>query len=133
MEVVCIINNTLSRQVVDLFYLFKSLLTCSNHAYRPGVGYAFSEYASDGGMLMFADPVLHSGPWYMRTIYETGDAGRFISLAWLLNGRLAGTFYQYDAVSLGTILYMVLLEEFEEEIVRVVADSIGTSQMMVFM
>ncbi len=42
-------------------------------AYRPGVGYAFSEYDQANGALLLADPALHSPPWIISAATASAD------------------------------------------------------------
>ncbi len=65
-------------------------------AYRPAVGYAFSEYAADGGFLAFADPAIEAQPWRVRALDHYNDVGRQISMIKGPEGRLNYTYLGYD-------------------------------------
>jgi len=97
----------------------------SDHAYRPGVGYAFSE-ADDSGILLFADPELGMNSWSIGTIYDSGRNGPHVSLQRLPVGNaVACSFFHYDEISLGAV-YHTFLYESSRSTVTVVVDSIAS-------
>jgi len=65
-------------------------------AYRPGVGYAFSEYASDGTFLAFADREIEARFWRYDALDHYDDVGRQLSMVVGPLGRLNYTYLGYD-------------------------------------
>jgi hypothetical protein len=59
--------------------------------YRPGVGYAFSEYASVGGSALLADRSIRQRSWTFETPTsgESDDVGTSMSTMWGPGGQLA--------------------------------------------
>jgi hypothetical protein len=98
----------------------------SDHAYRPGVGYSFSEHDGQQNVLIFGDPEIRGHEWNTGTVYKTVNSGRFPSLVRTPDGHFASAFYHYDKTLLGSV-YMVNLDQEFKGTVTVVVDSIGTS------
>ena len=96
----------------------------SDHAYRSGVGYAFSEYSADQGMLLFADPLLHTDTWKIGTIHGSFSSGRFPSAVLAPDGRIASAFYHYDETVQGSP-YISGLHSSGYAAVMAVEDTIG--------
>jgi hypothetical protein len=65
-------------------------------AYRPGVGYAFSEYAADGGFLAFADPEIEAQPWRVRALDHHENVGQQLAMIKGPEGRLNYTYLGFD-------------------------------------
>ena len=95
-------------------------------AYRPGVGYAFSEYASDGTFLAFADPEVEARFWRCDALDHYDDVGRQLSMVVGPLGRLNYTYLGYDSDHGWHIRAGEYLPD-SVRILRPVADSIAVS------
>jgi hypothetical protein len=97
----------------------------SDHAWRPGVGYAFSE-GDDAHRLVFADPELRVNSWSTSSIYDSGRNGPYVSLERLSVGNaVACSFFHYDETSLGAVYHTYLYGP-SRTAVTVVVDSIAS-------
>jgi hypothetical protein len=98
----------------------------SDHIYRPGVGYAFSEKSS-GHALLFADPAIRTNSWAKGQMYDNGQNGPYVSLERLPRRSAAVcSFFHYDEISLGAV-YTTFVHGLSRSTVNVVVDSIATS------
>ncbi|UCD19071.1 MAG: T9SS type A sorting domain-containing protein [candidate division WOR-3 bacterium] len=96
-----------------------------DHAYYSGSGYVFSEYDSEHGSLIYADPVLEPLQWEIGTVYEKFESGRFVSSGLAPDGRVASAFYHYGSATLGSILISVT-DEYGYSVIKAVEDSIAS-------
>jgi hypothetical protein len=98
----------------------------SDHVYRPGVGFAFSEKGS-GNALLFADPVIRTNSWSRGSVYESGQNGPYVSLERLPEGNLVVcSYFHYDEMTLGAV-YNTFIDGISRGTVTVVVDSIATN------
>jgi hypothetical protein len=99
----------------------------SDHVYRPGVGYAFSEQAVPGGTLLFADPMLRTHSWSIGQIYDNPRNGPYVSLQRLPMGNVVVcSFYHYDEISLGAVCN-TFIQGLNRSLVIAPVDSIANS------
>lgn len=72
--------------------------------YRPGVGYAFTEYEGTNGATLFADPILHARPWTVQAATtSTDNLGQQLKLLPTLDGGLVAA---YRNVTRGSLEYV---------------------------
>ncbi len=98
--------------------------TYSDHVYRPGAGYAFSEYDGARTLLLFADPVLHANEWAIGVIREKHNSGAYVSAVLAPDNRVASAFYQFDEMAEGRILISAL-NSYGYAVVQAVEDTVG--------
>jgi hypothetical protein len=101
--------------------------TNSDHAWRPGVGYALSEYDETGTALIFADPELAGRSWATGTVMSAGNSGRFVSSVLAPDDRVASVFFHWDEGTLGAVYYTAL-DAWGHSIVKAVEDSVAAEQ-----
>jgi len=94
--------------------------------YRPGVGYAFSEYASDGTSMHFADPAIAPRFWRNEALDHYEDVGRQISMVVGPLGRLNYTYLGSDTAHGWHIRAGEYLPD-SVRILRPVVDSVAVS------
>jgi len=99
--------------------------TNSDHAYRPGVGYSFSEQDNLGLYLLFADPEIAAHEWVRGTIRSQGNAGTNVSVAMLPSGRPACVYLHYDDAGLCAVHAAYAVGTADYWAVRTVVDSVA--------
>ena len=95
-----------------------------DHVYHPARGYAFSEYDSEHGSLIYIDAVLEPLEWEVGTVTDRFESGRYVSSCLAPDGRVASAFYYYNTTVLGSVLISGL-DASGGSIVRAVVDSIA--------
>ncbi len=95
-------------------------------AWRPGVGYVFSERAADGTFLALADPELAAPFWRSHSLDHHVDVGRQLAMILGPEGRLDYTYLGFD-LNNG---WHIRAGEYLHDSVRIlstVADSVATA------
>jgi hypothetical protein len=101
--------------------------THSDHAWRPGVGYALSEYDEAGTALLFADPELAGRSWATGTVMSAGNSGRLVSSVLAPDDRAASVFFHWDEATLGAVYYTAV-DAGGHSIVKAVEDTVAAGE-----
>lgn len=99
----------------------------SDHAWRPGIGYALSEYDGAGTALLFADRELAGRSWSTGTVMSAGNSGRLVSAVLAPDDRAASVFFHWDEATLGAVYYGAT-DAGGHSIVKAIEDSIATDE-----
>ncbi len=94
--------------------------------HRPGVGYAFSYYTADAGLLTFADPEIVAQAWAVRSVDHHVDLGRQLSMIKGPEGHLDYVYFAFDQWDLGQVRAGEMIPD-SVRILCTVEDSVATS------
>ncbi len=94
-------------------------------AHRPGVGYAFSEFAADGGFLAYADPEIEPLAWGRRALDHHDNVGRQLAMIKGPEGRLNYAYLGFDQNSGWHVRAAEYLPD-SVRIMRTVVESVAT-------
>ncbi|MDD3642154.1 MAG: FlgD immunoglobulin-like domain containing protein [Candidatus Krumholzibacteria bacterium] len=100
--------------------------THSDHAWRPGIGYALSEYDGAGTALLFADRELAGRSWSTGTVMSAGNSGRLVSSVLAPDNRAASVFFHWDEATLGAVYYSAT-DAAGHSIVKAVEDTVAAA------
>lgn len=99
----------------------------SDHVWRPGIGYAFSEYDGAGTALLFADTELSGRSWAIWTAVSGGNSGRLVSSVLAPDDRVASVFFHWDEATLGAVYYAAV-DAVGHSVVKAVEDTVAAEQ-----